>query len=171
MLSQTLISNNYRLQKKQAIKRLMQRQKLFLVHKAGMNALVFKNSTSLSSIFNPPQVLNWAEKQALSFKRGIIRAPSPLLHRQTKYISYFQNVVNTDGPIFYFLNFFSSYFFIFYFSYFQNVVHTDGPAYVCAINNPNEVFTLNDNNNDDNDDDGNDNGNMITTKERCERKE
>ena len=106
MLSQTLISNNYRLQKKQAIKRLMQRQKLFLVHKAGMNALVFKNSTSLSSIFNPPQVLNWAEKQALSFKRGIIRAPSPLLHRQTKYISYFQNVVNTDGPIFYFLNFF-----------------------------------------------------------------
>ena len=51
------------------------------------------------------------------------------------------------------------------------MVHTDGPAYVCAINNPNEVFTLNDNNNDDNDDDGNDNGNMITTKERCERKE
>ena len=56
------------------------------------------------------------------------------------------------------------------------MVHTDGPAYVCAINNPNEVFTLNDNDNDDdvndnddNGDDDNDNGNMITTKERCER--
>ena len=42
------------------------------------------------------------------------------------------------------------------------MVHTDGPAYVCAINNPNEVFTLNDNDNDANDDDDNDNGNMIT---------
>ena len=36
------------------------------------------------------------------------------------------------------------------------MVHTDGPAYVCAINNPNEVFTLNDNDNDANDDDDND---------------
>ena len=42
------------------------------------------------------------------------------------------------------------------------MVHTDGPAYVCAINNPNEVFTLNDNDNDANDDDDNDNGNIIT---------
>ena len=28
---------------------------------------------------------------------------------------------------------------------FQNVVHTDGPAYVCSINNPNEVFIENNN--------------------------